>query len=219
MDSQQAQQPEDNRFKVMLEESKKLTRLIGIPDSTILDIYFATTDWEFILKIDALLEAAVKQVVKTNLGAGSKINKDKLEAFIDALPMRGRTSLVELLKACRCDESEVTLIDCVRRLRNGFAHDIVQVNDNLIDVIKKRNDRSYLIGGLSYIENYDEDELIKIYEDDGKMLRFGILHGTMIFLILAYHVGMGLPTKPQHIEELTSDAVGHSPQHRSAPSA
>lgn len=147
----------------MLEEAQKFAALIGVSDDTIVNIYKCATDWEFILKIDALLEAAVRKVVKANLITGDMMDADKLESFVDALPMRGRTSLIELLRATGCGASEIALIDCVRRLRNGFAHDIVQINSTLIEVIKRRNDKSILIKGLCYIENYDEDNLIKSY--------------------------------------------------------
>lgn len=79
------------------------------------------------------------------------------------------------------------MIESVRSLRNGFAHDIVQVKSSLIEVIKRRKDKSALLKGLSYIEKYEEAKLIKMYEDDGGFLRFGIVHGTLTFLIIAYH--------------------------------
>jgi hypothetical protein len=161
---------EPNLFALMLGESKKSSALIGVADGTILEIYKCPTDWEFILKMDALLEAAVRKVVKVALAGGELIDADKLEAFVDALPMRGRTSLIELLKATQCGDSEVALIDCVRRLRNGFAHDIVQINSTLIEVIKRRNDKSVLMKGLSYIENYNEADLINSYEKEGRCL-------------------------------------------------
>lgn len=41
--------------------------------------------------------------------------------------------------------------------------------------------------GLSYIQTYKEDELIKMFEKDGSFLRFCILSGTLTFMILAYH--------------------------------
>jgi hypothetical protein len=181
---------EEDRFEWMLNEAKKLSGLIGVPDGAIIEIYRADSDWEFILKIDALLEAAVRKVVRTNLLGTKLVNKQKLEEFIDALPMRGRTSLIELLKAVGCPDSEVALVDCVRRLRNAFAHDIVQMDSNLIDIIKKRNDKSHLIKALCYIEKYEEVGLIQMYEKDGALLRYGIMHGTLIFLILAYHVAI-----------------------------
>jgi hypothetical protein len=180
---------EKSRFKWMLEESTKLSNLIAIPEDTITKIYTCPSDWEFILKIDALLEATVKKVIKTNLTCSERMNKGKVETFVDSLPMRGRTSLLELLKATGCHADEISLIDCVRRLRNGFAHDILQIDSNLIDVIRRRNDKSLLIKGLSYIETYNEEELVKMYEKDNTFLRYCIVHGTLTFLILAYHAG------------------------------
>jgi hypothetical protein len=112
---------EDNdRFTWMSEESKKLTALIAVPDDTIIDIYLADTDWEFIRKMDALLESAVKMVVKTNLTGSDRMDKGRIEAFIDSLPMRGRTSLLTLLKAAGCAKEELDLIDCIRRLRTAL---------------------------------------------------------------------------------------------------
>lgn len=55
--------------------------------------------------------------------------------------MRGRTSLLKLLEATGCGEEESSLIDCVRILRNGFAHDITQMTLPLIEVIKQGKTR------------------------------------------------------------------------------
>jgi hypothetical protein len=89
--------PEDvepNLFALMLEEAKKFSALIGVADSTILEIYTCPTDWEFILKMDALLETAVRKLVKVALTGSELIDNNKLEAFVDALPMRGRSGLL-----------------------------------------------------------------------------------------------------------------------------
>jgi hypothetical protein len=171
----------------MMEESKHLASLINVPSKTIYDIFKSSSDWEFILKIDALLEAAARKVVKVAFAANDKMNPDDMEDFVDTLPMRGRTSLLKLLEATGCGEEESHLIECVRILRNGFAHDITQMTLPLIEVIKKRKDKSNLIRGLSYIQNYKEDELVEMFEKDGSFLRFAILSGTLTFMILAYH--------------------------------
>ena len=171
----------------MMQESKHLASLIDVPQRTIIDIYKASTDWEFILKIDALLEAAARKVVKVALTANDKMNPEDMEEFVDTLSMRGRTSLLKLLEASGCGEEEILLIDSVRILRNGFAHDITQMNLPLIEVIKKRADKSTLIKGLSWTKNYEEAKLVEMFEKDGSFLRFTILSGTLTFLILAYH--------------------------------
>jgi hypothetical protein len=172
-------------FDNMLEESRKLTNELGLPKDIIIDIYSSETDWEFILKLDSLLEAAVRHVVMISM-QGARVDRKIMSKFIDGLAMRGRTSLLNLLEGSGCDAMEIALIESVRRLRNAFAHDITVISHNLIDVICSRNDRSELIKNLCYVQNYDENDMIKRYRDDGKFLRFSIMHGTLIFLIVAY---------------------------------
>jgi hypothetical protein len=82
-----------------------------------------------------------------------------MDEFVDALPMRGRTSVLKLLQASGCDAPERNLIDCVRVLRNGFARDITQMEMSLIDVIKSRKDKSTLLKGLCWIHKYEEEKL------------------------------------------------------------
>jgi hypothetical protein len=178
---------EEDRFSWMLTEARKLTALINLSENVLIDIYQSPSDWEFILKIDSLLEAAVRHVIKANLIGSKRMDQAKIGDFVSALPMQGRTSLLALLKATGCGTVELNLIESVRRVRNSFAHDIAQVGFSLIDVIKNMKDKSYLIKTLCYIENYDERTLIKNYEDDGRFFRFSILHGALIFLVLAYH--------------------------------
>jgi hypothetical protein len=47
-----------------MDESKHLASLIGVSPKQIYEIFKSGTDWEFIIKMDALLEAASKTVVK-----------------------------------------------------------------------------------------------------------------------------------------------------------
>ena len=134
----------------MMREAKQLASLIGVSPKQIWAIFKASTDWEFIIKIDALLEAAAKKVVSAAL-ATDKLTPEDMEDFIDGLPIRGRTSILKILEASGAGEEERRLIDCVRIVRNGFAHDITQMELPLIEVIKKRNDKSVLIKGLCWI--------------------------------------------------------------------
>jgi len=180
---------DDDRIVFLLKESKAFFAAVGVDHDLMFKIFRADTDWEFILKIDALLETAVKAVIKKSLGFNNngKFVGGHLDEFIEALPVNGRTSLVSLLKKVGCPDDMIALVEAVRRLRNGFAHDIRQVDFKLIEVIKARGDKASLLRGLSSIANYKEGELIKMYEDDGKFLRFGIVDGTLRFLVMAYH--------------------------------
>jgi hypothetical protein len=169
-----------------MEESKHLASLIGVSPKQIYEIFKAGTDWEFIIKMDALLEAASKKVVKTVL-APAYLATTGIDEFVDALPIRGRTSVLKLLDASGCGPEEMALIDCVRTLRNGFAHDITQMDLPLIEVIKRRKDKTSLLKGLCWIHKYGEEKLIEMYEKDGSFFRFGIVTGALTFMIAAYH--------------------------------
>jgi hypothetical protein len=178
--------PKD-RIRLLMEGAKKFLEAMHLDQALIQKIYRADTDWEFIIKIDALLEAAVKSMVKErfNLGTDEEA-RDSLDGFAEALPMNGRTSLLAVLKADGCPKETWTTIEAVRRLRNGFAHDIRLTDARLIDIIKQRPDKRQLIRDLCQIRAYHEAELIKDYESDGSFLRFAILDTTLRILIMAY---------------------------------
>jgi len=116
----------ENRFELLLEASKKFTQAMGLHDELMLEIFRAKSDWEFIIKIDAMLEAAAKAVVKKRLNSvPTELGEDlSFDGFVDAMPMNGRTSLLAFLKVDGCPNDVSGFIEAVRRLRNGFAHDI-----------------------------------------------------------------------------------------------
>jgi hypothetical protein len=180
----------ENRFELLLEASKKFTQKMGLHDELILEIFRSKTDWEFIIKIDAMLEAAAKAVVQKRLNSvpadeGEDVSFD---GFVDAMPMNGRTSLLAFLKVDGCPDDVSGFIEAVRRLRNGFAHDIRLTDRKLVEIIKARPDKSQLIKSLCQIKEYDEAELIKDYAKDGGFLRFAVVDATLRFLIIAYNI-------------------------------
>lgn len=184
-------EPSENtkRFEALMANARLFCLELGLPDDMMVTVYRAQSDWEFIIKIDALLEAAaraaLKDVIKTKFGQDGALN-----GFIDALPMNGRTSLISMLKATNFPDHLVGLMEGVRRMRNGFAHDIRQVNDTLYAVLIRRNDKSALIRQLSAIGTYEEDELLGMYEKDPGFLRFGVFDQTIQALTLVYHVAL-----------------------------
>jgi hypothetical protein len=102
--------------------------------------------------------------------------------------MNGRTSLLAFLKADGCPTEVSGFIEAVRRLRNGFAHDIRLTDLKLVEIIKARPDKSQLIRSLCQVDEYDEVRLIKDYEKDGGFLRFAIVDATLRFMLTAYNV-------------------------------
>jgi len=182
-----------DRFDVLLGESRKFCEAVGLHKDLILQIAKSDTDWAFILKIDALLETAAKEIIRHGLRLkilNKVVGNDVLGDFVDSLPMNGRTSLLKLLEAAGCPAEEHGFIEATRRVRNAYAHNIKYIDVRLIELIKLRPDRSHLMKHLSAVETYDEASLIASYEQDGGFLRFCIIDSTMRFLFFAYHIAV-----------------------------
>jgi hypothetical protein len=194
------------RNEVLFGTAEKFCTEQGLPKDFIYKVYKSESDWEFILKVDALLETAAKLILRNGLQIQLRLRtfEDKssfvevptgviqneiLEEFVDGLPMDGRTSLLRLLEASGLPNEDLGFIRAARQVRNGFAHDIKSVNSKLIDIIKPRPDKSNLVKLLCAIQEYDEAELIAQYEDDPSFFRFGIFDWTLRFLLYAYHIG------------------------------
>ena len=95
------------RVGALLEEAQKFCAAVGLHKELIHEIYSAENDWTFTLKIDALLETATKEIIKSGLKLkilNRFVGAEALGEFVDGLPMNGRTSLLHLLKASGCPE-------------------------------------------------------------------------------------------------------------------
>ena len=55
---------EFDRFGVLLEEAQKFCEGVGLHKNLIGEILKTDSDWAFILKVDALLESAAKQILR-----------------------------------------------------------------------------------------------------------------------------------------------------------
>ena len=89
------------------------------------------------------------------------------------------------------------MVEAVRKARNAYAHNIKNADTKLIELIKRRGDKSQLIKQLSPIETYDEKSLITSYEKDGSYLRFMIATSVMRVLFVVYHLWLKPPgSKP-----------------------
>ncbi|HTF65231.1 MAG TPA: hypothetical protein VK638_21370 [Edaphobacter sp.] len=95
-------QPAIDHFDILLTESRKFCTALGLHQDLIMEIYRIDSDWALILKIDALLEMAAKEVIRHGLRfklMNRVIQNEILGEFVDSLPMAGRTSLLKLLDA------------------------------------------------------------------------------------------------------------------------
>lgn len=181
------------RVQVLFEEAEKFCSAVGLHKEMMNEIYDAENDWTFILKIDALLETATKELIKNGLKLkilGRYVGANELADFVDGLPMNGKTSLLQLLKASGCPAEDAAFVEAVRRVRNAYAHNIKVADLSLIELIKRRPDKTQIIRNISNIKTFDEADLIASYEKDGKFLRFCILDASMRILFYAYHIAL-----------------------------
>lgn len=187
-------QPDDfDRTGLLIEESEKFCVSLGLDKDLVLKILKSDSDWAFLLKIDALLEAACKEVVRHGMRIRilkRTFQNDLLDDFVDSLPMNGRTSLLKLLEASGFPDDERGFIEAVRRARNVYAHNIRFSDVSLINLIKSRADKSFFIKHLSAIKTYDEADLISMFEKDPRFLRFQVLDSAMRVLFYAYHMAV-----------------------------
>jgi hypothetical protein len=128
-----------DRFAVLLEEAQKFCIAVGLHKDLILEIAKADNDWAFILKIDALLETASKEIIRHGLRLkilNRVIKNDVLGNFVDSLPINGRTSIIKLLEAAGCPPEDTGFIEATRLVRNKYAHNIKFVDVSLIELIE-----------------------------------------------------------------------------------
>jgi hypothetical protein len=195
-----------SRVDALLQISENFFAAVGLHKDLMHEIFHAENDWTFILKVDALLETATKELIKSGLSLkilGRFVGTEELADFIDALPMNGKTSLLQLLKASGCPADDVAFVGGVRRVRNAYAHNIRVADLPLIELIKQRQDKSRLIRDICNIRTYNETDLIASYEKDRKFLRFCILDATMRILYYAYHIALKRPSA--HLESTRPD--------------
>ncbi len=200
-----AQEPEGfDRFGILLEEAQKFCEDVGLHKDLVMEILKTDSDWAFMLKVDALLESASKEILRQGMRIkllNRVIRNEILDDFVDSLPMNGRTSLLKLLDAAGLPPEELGFVEVIRRVRNAYAHNIQYTDLSLIELIKQRQDKSQLIKHLSAIKTYDEADLIASYEKDAGFLRFCIIDSAMRFLFYAYHLAV-----KKTVSERTSSA-------------
>jgi hypothetical protein len=181
------------RISKLLELAADCCQALGLSKNLLPNIYQAENDWEYVLKTDALLETTAKAVIKDHLKIerdGIPTGADKLDKFVDALPLNGRTSLMQLLRATGCDQDICDFIEATRWVRNAYAHDIRKVDASLLSVVQGRGDWQNILKKLSPIEKYDEKKWVEMIEENNELLRFAMFDYTIVFIALSYHISL-----------------------------
>jgi len=172
----------------LLRGSVKFCKVAGLQEDLITEIIDTDTDWALILKLDALLETATKEILRKHLRitlAGRTADSGAMEGFIESLSLNGKTSVLNLLRAAGCAKTDLSFIEAVRKVRNAFAHNIKNLNVSLIELVK-RQDKN-LLASLCLLKAA-QNEMIAMREKNATMLRLELVLSTLRFLNFAYDV-------------------------------
>jgi hypothetical protein len=117
----------------LIEQADRYCGHLGNGSKIMLNIYREESDWAFIIKIDALHETASRDLMSRHLLARSPSQPAgfPVSEFVEGLPYQGRSSILKLLKLCGCAKQDQRFLDCTRRVRNAFAHDIRSINKTI----------------------------------------------------------------------------------------
>lgn len=174
----------EKQFEMLVEAADKYGEAIGIGRKFFVDLYQERSDWAFIIQIDALNETASRETLSRllDLNGFDPPKDDDIGSFVDALSYQGRTSIIRLLKLAGVPHDLTDFVECIRIIRNSFAHDIRSVSRTTFEIVSARRDKSRLLRRLSFIEQYEEDGFVALVKDDPSFLRFVILNQSMLFL-------------------------------------
>lgn len=177
---------ENDRLTELQEEAADFCERFGIGEDIVLETYTETSDWAFFIKIDALLETACRdlmsRLLKMRQGGGAR--DQEMAAFIHDMEFQGRSSLLRLLELGRCPASDVQFLQSVHSARDAFAHDLRALNATLVELMESRADRKRLLKAFAAAgdDGFDEAKFIRRISVDPGLLRFGILHRSMVLL-------------------------------------
>jgi hypothetical protein len=136
-----------------------------------MEAYLEESDWAFIVKVDAILEAVWREI-----GAGSEGARRRRRS-----PPRSAHASRET-EECPIEISH--FVDRVRRLRSEFAHDLCSIDKSIADVIDDRDDRPEFL--RAFWPTGDACRISapssRTHRTDSELLRLGILQRTLMLL-------------------------------------
>lgn len=139
------------------------------------------TDWSFIIKLHALIEAAISHLLTTELRRGEL---EKLFARMDiSNKQTGKAAFVEALGLL--DKPARTFMHSLSTLRNSLVHDVRNIDFNLEIYVSKMNDhkKRQFISEFNLISTEVTIDVRQLYLSDP---RSALWYSGMAFLGLVY---------------------------------
>jgi hypothetical protein len=95
-------------------------------------------DWSFIIKLHALIEAAITELLTSHLGKG------RLNEVIQRMTLNGKSGRIAFVKALDLlSPGDITFVRQLSKLRNSWVHKIKNVNMNLHLHVKHLSEKEF----------------------------------------------------------------------------
>lgn len=107
----------EDRVQARLDLVEPLMQKVGIPEGKLREVFQAGSDWEFVIQLSVMVEAALTEALISHL------QNEKLRRHVDALSTNGRTGKVLLaVDVGLLGRTDATSIERLFDVRNAFAH-------------------------------------------------------------------------------------------------
>jgi hypothetical protein len=139
------------------------------------------SDWSFVIKVHALIEAAVSHLLTEHL------RHPELNKLFSRLDMSnkatGKAAFVEALGLL--EKSEKRFISSLSELRNDLVHDVRNVNFDLTSHIEKMNqkDQGIFLNNFNLLSTEVTDDIRNLFRFDPRQ---AIWYSAMAFLCIVY---------------------------------
>ncbi len=175
---------------------KEFCNAIDVSEATINQIFQEETDWAFLIKIDALLETASKELIGNKLRFKNADPANEIAKLVQKLNVNGKVSVVAFLKAVGVHKDYRDFISEVRNLRNSYAHNLHSIEMTLAQLLDGQNDKNATLRKLMpFCEDDPLNVINRKIDESPDIIRNTIVAQTLSFLSEAY--GIQLHSKPK----------------------
>ena len=129
---------------------------LGITPGFLEGLIKEADDWSFIIKLQALAEAAVTHLITNELG------REQLRKLLARTPMDGQRGKLELAKELALLDTEtIGFLRTIGKIRNRFAHNVTNVSLRIEDYVsaEPENERDSIWRSLTYFGTDETFEL------------------------------------------------------------
>lgn len=178
---------EKNSFIELTRLADEYLKPIGMGEDLVIDLYLEKSDWAFVVQLDATIETISRAVLGgalTFYSADASVSPSgSLSDFTKKLGYSGRTSVLSLLEAMAFPKDQVNFANCVRHLRNRFAHNIQNREFGIYEMWERGGGKAKDLYLLAYAsEEFDFATLKTSFQENGHLFRMTMLQAAMVFM-------------------------------------